>query len=1504
MSFLRGEDTQESFPSRLCSSLRNAGISVIKEDTENEISIEPLRRMIEGSGFSIIIFSEQYASSRSFLEEVAKAMDFHRAQYDHLVLTIFYGVDPSDVGNQESNFEKQFQNLIQRISPTEDQVLRWRIALSEAGRMVKFVVPNSNSKNESENIENIVMHVRFMLGMKDRGAFTTNDHLVGVLSQVQEVIRMFHDHQSKDVVSIGIWGMGGIGKTSLARVIYECISARFDIQCFLANLRESWETDGEVYLQRRLISNICRAPDRRIDSIESGLLELKKIFSRKKVLFVLDDVNHLEQLNTLCASPEWFGEGSRIIITTRDLHLLQAFQVDHVYTMKLLSNIESTELFNRHAFKGESPEAFIELSREIVSFTEGLPLALRVVGDFLYGRSWPEWDGTCTRLTTCLDQGIYRGLKVSFDSLLKRAKEIFLNVVIHYIGEDVNDAIQKLDGPGCNASIGIRALVDRSLVTIDENNRLRVHNLLQHMGRQIISESAINELQNQGHTYEVFLSFRGEDTRATFTSHLYSALCNAGIVVFKDDVELPRGNHISMELLQAIGSSKIAIIIFSRGYAESKWCLEELSIIMEHHRSNDQVVLPVFYGVDPSEIRNQTSNFGEAFQNLMQRISPPDNQVDKWRTALLNAGGIAGFVVLGSRNESEDVKKVVENVCDILDKKDLFVADHPVGVDDRVQEMITTLQNNQSEDVIIVGFWGMGGIGKSTIAKAIYNKIGRNFNSRSYLPKIREVWDQANGPVSLQNQLLCEICKTTEMKINNIESGRITLKDRLGHNKALLVLDDVDKQDQLKYLAGSRDWFHPESKIIITTRDEHLLSVIEVDLVYRMKHLSKSESLELLSWHAFKEPSPGEEFNELSTSIVAYSGGLPLALEVLGSYLFQRKVSDWESVLEKLKEIPNNDIYKKLKISYDGLNEDTEKEIFLDISCFLIGMEKNDVTHILNDCGYFANIGISVLEERSLLTIDEKNRIGMHDLLRDMGREITREEFPKKVEKRTRLWSHKEAVNVLSKYTGKKVIDVEGLALKFSQIDGKDNFYTKAFQRMERHRLLCLGNVRLEGDYKYISRDLKWLYWHGFLLKCIPRNFYQENLVALELKGSNLRQVWEEPQVLKRLKILNLSYSTSLAQTPDFSKLPNLEKLILENCPSLSTIHHSIGYLGELLLLNLKDCTGLHSLPRSIYRLKKLKTLILSGCLKIDKLEEDIEQMDSLTALIADKTAITQVPFSLVRLKSIRYISLCGYQGLSREVFPSLTWSWMNPTNNVLSLMPTYGGMSSSILWNMLNSCIPSLSSIPDSLPNQQNRLLECGEEIQTQVNRGVTRMLESSYATNCTNISVSEDCLRYLLIQVGTTDQVIIPESISQGLTCKYPYGQTFKGVQDSAKFKVPQVNGCHLKGMYFVFYPFGGDLGNEASKFLVNLMIINYTKTTTLRYTRDTVTSFGEVEWKEIKSNLDANDQVEVIADFGNRFTMKETVVYLIYDESFDEQILGIDSSSSSAASITGES
>lgn len=145
----------------------------------------------------------------------------------------------------------------------------------------------------------------------------------------------------------------------------------------------------------------------------------------------------------------------------------------------------------------------------------------------------------------------------------------------------------------------------------------------------------------------MFLSFKGEDTRATFTSHLYTSLQNAGINVFRDDHSLKRGTQISNSLLQAIQGSQISIIVFSKNYAVSHWCMEELVKILECRRTIGQIVLPVFYDVDPSEVRKQTGEFGKAFENFWKNSK--EIWESSWRPALREAAGIAGFVVLHSR---------------------------------------------------------------------------------------------------------------------------------------------------------------------------------------------------------------------------------------------------------------------------------------------------------------------------------------------------------------------------------------------------------------------------------------------------------------------------------------------------------------------------------------------------------------------------------------------------------------------------------------------------------------------------------------------------------------------------------------------------------------------------------------------------------------------------------------------------------------------------------------
>ena len=140
--------------------------------------------------------------------------------------------------------------------------------------------------------------------------------------------------------------------------------------------------------------------------------------------------------------------------------------------------------------------------------------------------------------------------------------------------------------------------------------------------------------------YDVFLSFRGEDTRCNFTSHLYKALCDKGFNTFIDDDNLQKGEEISTELLKAIELSMISIVVFSENFASSTWCLNELVKILEC-KNFGQIVLPVFYKVNPSEVRKQEGKFGIALTKHEEKHNK--DKVQSWRAALTKATDLVGF---------------------------------------------------------------------------------------------------------------------------------------------------------------------------------------------------------------------------------------------------------------------------------------------------------------------------------------------------------------------------------------------------------------------------------------------------------------------------------------------------------------------------------------------------------------------------------------------------------------------------------------------------------------------------------------------------------------------------------------------------------------------------------------------------------------------------------------------------------------------------------------------
>ncbi|KAJ7961785.1 Disease resistance protein (TIR-NBS-LRR class) [Quillaja saponaria] len=1511
LSYTYDVETWDNFVGHLYDALVNAGINVYKGDHDLPRGEDITSEAIQGSRISLIVFSRKYAASKWCIEQLVKIIECRMT--GSLVLPVFYEVEPSEVGEQTGNFGKAFEELIERFPLDKSKVVSWSRALTEAASVPGF---HRKGRSESDSVMEIVKDISRRL--EESTHLFVAKYPVGIRSQVQDVIQML-DIKLDDIRMAGITGAAGIGKTTIAKAVFNEIIHNFEAGCFLANIRESWDRDnGGVRLQEHFLFETCETRIADISCVEEGSSIIKGRLSSKRVLVVLDDVDRMEQLQALSGSRDWFRSGSRIIITTRYTNLLSIDEAEKVYEVPLLNKVESLELFSWYAFKENHPrEDFIRLSRRFIYHCIGLPLVLKVLGSSLFDRRIVEWESTLENLQRVPDLDIFYLLRISFDSLSDDAvKYIFLNICCSFIGMERNYVQETLEKKGYfSAEIGISVLMERELVAVDNNNKLTMHELLKEMGMEISREKST---KRQKWINDVFLSFRGIDTRNSLTGHLYSALANAGINTFIDDGDLPRGEDIELRLLEAIEGSRVSVIVFSTHYAASSWCLDELVKIIECRRTANQVVLPIFYKVEPSDVRKQTGSFAEAIEKQEKRFP---SKVSSWRRALTEAGNLSGRH-LADGHEGNFIDKIVIDISRMLDKTYLFIAQHPVGIESRVHDMIPLI-GIAPVGVRIIGILGMSGVGKTTIAKAIYNEVRINFKGGSFLANIREVWGQDNGQIRLQEQLLTDVFMANKAEIRNVDGGIILLKERLCNRKVLVVLDDVDKWDQLKALCGNRDWFHPGSRIIITTKDEHLLKLLEVDAIYWAREMDETEALEFFSWHAFKERSPKQDFIDLSSKLVKYCGRLPLALEVLGSYLFDRKISEWENTLDKLKIIPDKDVQEKLKISFDDLSDDKMQDIFLDISFFFIGMNRNDVVQILDSCGLFAETGICVLMERCLVSVDKNNKLTMHDLLRDMGREIVRKKWPEEPEERSRLWLPEDVVDVLTKQMGTKA--VKGLTLKFHRFN-KLSFNTKAFKKMQRLRLLQFHHVQLSGEYNYLSKDLRWLCWHGFPLQSIPDNFYQRSLVAVDLRHSKLKLIWKDAMFLEKLKILNLSHSHYLTQTPDFSQLPNLEKLILKDCSSLSIVHESIGCLNSLLFLNFKDCQCLNNLPRSFYKLKSLKTLNISGCSKIDHLEEDVEQMVSLTTLIAGNTAIKQIPFSIVKLKSIGYLSICGHQGSSLDVFPSVIWSWMSPRNDQQFHICSSRSLTYQVSWYLRNNYSCNLQSALNGLFKLQASHIGCGSKVQ-QI-QDFARNLTGLYSTNWTtfkrmsnvsstssmenlafnnfqsvaDITFSGITLNTLIIYMGGCNRVTNTpgDGILQGWTA---YGLSsfffpdadvsewfiYKEEGPSVFFEVPHVIGGRLTG-FTVGIVYSSCLDSMSSDFLTMVIIINHTKGTiqiSKRVTQGLVTSHDNQLWQGILSNIEGGDEVEVIV-FQPQFDVKKIAVYLAYSKPINSKMI----------------
>ncbi|XP_039162815.1 disease resistance protein RPV1-like [Eucalyptus grandis] len=543
----------------------------------------------------------------------------------------------------------------------------------------------------------------------------------------------------------------------------------------------------------------------------------------------------------------------------------------------------------------------------------------------------------------------------------------------------------------------------------------------------------------------------------------------------------------------------------------------------------------------------------------------------------------------------------------------------------------------------------MGGVGKTTLAKVVFNQLSSSFQGCSFLGDIRES-SRRNGLVHLQKQLLSEFLDSRFTdNICDTDDGINKIKRILCNKKVLIILDDVDEKEQLKSLADKDNWFGSGSRIIITTRNKSLIMIEGEEIgegptkksanvsTYEVRELEFDHALKLFSRHAFRRDFPLDHYVSLSEKVVSTLGKLPLGLEVIGSSLNGKSEAIWEDTWKKLQKAPPMEVQRALMITYERL-DDAQKQVFLDIACFFVNVEKTYPFYMWDDCGYYPHDAIEVLLLMSLVKVKDDNTFWMHDQVRDLGREIVRQENIKDFCERSRVWNHEEALSILKQKEGNKKIEALSLGYR------GDIVMHDEVANLRNLRFFEGNGVFLVGDFNNLLSNLRWLSWQYCSSKFEATNFHPTNLVVLDLSYSDITEEWigwNQIKEASKLKVLDLSNCAYLRRTPDLSTVVSLEKLILKGCRNLVEIDPSIGKLKLLITLNLNQCQSLQELPEEIGCLQALMEIVMPRTLAELKLPESFGNLKSLLTFDVSYMHISKLPYSMGGLLKLRRLNLC-----------------------------------------------------------------------------------------------------------------------------------------------------------------------------------------------------------------------------------------------------------------------
>ncbi|XP_057855500.2 disease resistance protein Roq1-like isoform X2 [Cryptomeria japonica] len=783
-----------------------------------------------------------------------------------------------------------------------------------------------------------------------------------------------------------------------------------------------------------------------------------------------------------------------------------------------------------------------------------------------------------------------------------------------------------------------------------------------------VEEDVIGEMLYQGEKkrsssshklYDVFINHRGPDVKETLALQLYNSLEMVGIRAFLDCKEMELGDLFPSTIQDAIYSASVQIAIFSRRYAESVWCLAELTLMLQTKRK----IIPIFYDVPPSHLRYvEKGAYADSFNYHTQKRRYLD-KLDSWKGALRCVSYISGCEFNPNNDNLETLcKTVVSTVRREVEKtRTLEVARYPIGIEELVEEFErTACWEKMDEKHRVIGIYGMGGSGKTTLVKELFNQKRSEFSGSCFLFEVREA--ACNGKLtSLQRKLLRDLVQENR-EFDSIPEGWSYLRSRLASNpfvSFLIVIDDIDHLDQLNALLV-RDL--SRSLIIVTTRDERVLIKAGINSCYKMKEMNVHHSTELFCCHAFHQPYPTRGYEDLVESFVKECGGLPLSLQVLGGLVFGSTDKHyWKLALDKVRKTLPQDIMQTLRISFDSLDAE-QKQVFMDVACFFVNKSRHMALRIWEASGWRAEHTLQILIDKCLVEVqvgrtywngfDSENihLLRMHNHIQDLGREIAAElSSPGRLWRWQNLRSQEEKgfENILAGINGRSFRCLNSIfdqhnALQFRYFVGNLNDCegpTTALLWLE----LDLSMLEKLDEHENIEGEEVMSIMPSSIT--IPSWIPLQSLHYLKISHGCFRSLWQsDRQVPSQLKELVLE-GTNLEEFPkSLGVLSHLENLVLAGREEWNGTewNNSMKIDGTLFTNSLRKLTNLESLVLRDFTL--YGELSLETSMESTSLGARIVNLEKLD--IRNVKLISKVSISGQYLRSLKSIHLMSLESL------------------------------------------------------------------------------------------------------------------------------------------------------------------------------------------------------------------------------------------------------------------